>query len=169
MKTEPTSTLLPSAAEPALVTNYAGKISVINRSMRCLVYGVMGSVPFLGLPIAVQAAQLHHQVARETGETWRPWRLLWIGLAELLVMVALGRRQIIPPLWSMVVFALIIHAWLGLRLWRSYRRTRTRLWNPARLWLSWGGWLAWLSIIVMAQIFAYLVWMVAYMTKGGRF
>jgi hypothetical protein len=50
------------------------KVSVIERSLRAFVYSLIGLVPVLGLPLAVQAFTLSLRVQTETAGEWNPAR-----------------------------------------------------------------------------------------------
>lgn len=147
---------LKPATPLASVPAHPDKISVIQRSMRCLVFGVIGAVPLLGVAVAMEAARLHHRVALETGERWRPERWLWAWMAELAVVTGVSLLYFVEPWILAGVWAGAV-LFLGWRLRRLYGRTRPALWNPARAWLYWGGWLAWTNLMLLAQVLTSLV------------
>jgi hypothetical protein len=153
---QPTTDLAPRG-------DYAEKIVVIRRSMRCLMYSLIGAIPALGVANAIQAARLHYQLARETGETWRPLRLLWFWLGESLIMISLacggGKKSFFLAYALMIttIIWMLVVLYLGWRMWRLYHRTQPKLWNPGRLWLFWGGWLAWFNITLVAQFLTLLI------------
>ncbi len=71
----------------------AERIHLIERSLRCFVYGILSLIPFLGLGFAVLALRLHFKTWAETGDGWNPARsylLLAFCLAWLGVLVSVG-------------------------------------------------------------------------------
>jgi hypothetical protein len=58
------------------------KIEMIECSLRCFVYGLLGLVPILGIPMAVRSAALYRRVKRGRGEMWNPAHryLFWGGV-----------------------------------------------------------------------------------------
>jgi hypothetical protein len=157
-----------SATNGALVTplgDYAEKVSVIRRSMRCLVYSILGSVPCLGLPIAIQAASLHRQVARETGEAWRLRTVVLVWLFQFPI-VLIGRSWRImhhASAFAGIVFLI----WMSILFWGQFRRTQPRLWNPGRTWLFWGGWLAWTNLVLFVQILLFALFSAIELWREG--
>lgn len=64
------------------------RIRLIERSLRCFVFGLLSLIPLLGLGPAILAIHLHFKVWSESGAEWNPGRryaiagfcLAWIGL-----------------------------------------------------------------------------------------
>ncbi|HUL51300.1 MAG TPA: hypothetical protein VLU94_01820 [Candidatus Nitrosotalea sp.] len=69
------------------------RIRLIERSLRCFVYGWFSLIPLLGLGMAVTALGLHFKTWADTGDSWNPARrylfagfiLAWIG-----VLISIG-------------------------------------------------------------------------------
>lgn len=62
------------------------KVEMIERSISCFQYGLLGLLPVIGIPMAVRALLLHHRIQRsQTGE-WNPAQryLLWGGICARL-------------------------------------------------------------------------------------
>jgi hypothetical protein len=73
------------------------RIGLIERSLRCFVFGLLSLVPLLGLGPAVIALRLHFRTWSESGGEWNPARryvtvgfwLAWTGILVSLLSVAL--------------------------------------------------------------------------------
>lgn len=65
------------------------RIEIINRSLRCFVFGLLGLVPVLGIPASAVSFVQYWQVARRLDGNWNPAEtyLAW-GLA--LAIAGLG-------------------------------------------------------------------------------
>lgn len=67
----------------------AHRIRLIERSLRCFVFGFLSLIPLIGLGPAVLAVSLHFKVWSESGTEWNPairyatagFCLAWIGIA----------------------------------------------------------------------------------------
>lgn len=46
------------------------KIQIINKSLRCFVYGLLSLLPFIGIPLVVGAYKNYFQVRRLSGTEW---------------------------------------------------------------------------------------------------
>jgi hypothetical protein len=56
------------------------RIEILQRSQRCLVYGVLSLLPIVGLPLAALALSQHWRVKARGGNDWNPARnYLWWG------------------------------------------------------------------------------------------
>jgi hypothetical protein len=72
------------------------KAQIIERSLNCFAYGLVGLVPGLGIPFAIVALQEHWRVKRDGVGMWNPARtyLKWgiicarLSLAISLILVA---------------------------------------------------------------------------------
>lgn len=127
------------------------RVRMIRRSIRCLVFGLIGVVPFLGVTLAWLALGLHRQVLLETGERWHPGFLHRLWLAGLLIVPVLDRWAGLERLSLFVLLLLMAQgAWLR----QQYRRESGREFNPARRELYWGAGLAYtgLAITVAAAV-----------------
>ncbi len=83
----------------------AERIDLIERSLRCFVYGWLSLIPLIGLAMALIAIGLHFKTGSDTGDGWNPARryllagsyLAWIGVLisvgalALFVMVLMNR------------------------------------------------------------------------------
>jgi hypothetical protein len=58
----------PRIPDPSLMKD----ITVINASLRCFVFGLVGLVPVIGLPFAVAAIVQSRKVGRASGSEWNP-------------------------------------------------------------------------------------------------
>jgi len=56
-----------------------GKIEMIQRSQRCFVYGLLGLLPVIGIPMVIRASMEHYRVKKEWRDQWNPARryLFW--------------------------------------------------------------------------------------------
>jgi len=64
----------------------AAKIRMLQASVRCLVFGLLGLVPVVGLPFALAALWISGQVRRQEKQLWnaaRPYRLIGVACAAL--------------------------------------------------------------------------------------
>jgi hypothetical protein len=71
----------------------AERIQLIERSLRCFVYGMLSLVPLVGLGFAALTIRLHFKTWAEAGDRWNPaQRYLQFGfcLAWLGVLVSVG-------------------------------------------------------------------------------
>jgi hypothetical protein len=70
------------------------KIEMIDRSLRCFDFGLLGLLPVIGIPMAIFSAVQYGRVRRGQGEMWNPAHryLFWggvcarMGLALFLVV-----------------------------------------------------------------------------------
>jgi hypothetical protein len=58
------------------------KIEIIEGSLRCFAYGLIGLLPGIGIPMAVLSAFQYSRVRRGQGEMWNPAHryLFWGGV-----------------------------------------------------------------------------------------
>jgi hypothetical protein len=58
------------------------KIEMIERSLRCFVFGLLGLLPIIGIPMAIYSAVQYRRIKRGQGEMWNPAHryLFWGGL-----------------------------------------------------------------------------------------
>jgi hypothetical protein len=83
------------------------KIKMLNSSMRCFVYGMLGLIPLFGLPFALAALWISGRVRVKEKQMWnaaRPYRIwgvvcaafgtvLWTGVLAIVVVRALMIAQ----------------------------------------------------------------------------
>ncbi|MGZ4964229.1 MAG: hypothetical protein ACXWC8_16865, partial [Limisphaerales bacterium] len=50
------------------------KVVLIERSLSCFYFGVVGLIPFLGIPHAIRALQQYWRVKRDINGMWNPAR-----------------------------------------------------------------------------------------------
>jgi hypothetical protein len=69
------------------------RIRLIERSLRCFVYGLLSLIPLVGLGLALLAIRLHFRTWAESGGDWNPAKRYLLGgfcLAWLGVLLSLG-------------------------------------------------------------------------------
>ena len=67
-------------------TNAAAKIEMMNNSMRCFVFGLLGLLPIIGLPFALAALWYSGRIRSSEQKLWnpaKPYRVAGIGSAAL--------------------------------------------------------------------------------------
>ena len=83
------------------------KIKMLKSSMRCLVFGLLGLIPVIGLPFALAALWISGQVRASEKQLWnaaRPYRIwgvvcaatgtiLWTGVLMIIIARALMISQ----------------------------------------------------------------------------
>ncbi len=83
----------------------AAKIKMMQTSIRCLVFGLLGLVPVVGVPFALTALRLSYIVRGQETKFWNPaknYRILGLICASLGALI-----------WSVVDTILIYHACTG--------------------------------------------------------
>jgi hypothetical protein len=74
----------------------ADRIRLIERSLRCFVFGLLSLMPLIGLGLALLAIRLHWQTWADSGGVWNPARSYLLGgfclacLGFLLSLVAIA-------------------------------------------------------------------------------
>ncbi|MFZ0827276.1 MAG: hypothetical protein WAO02_07620 [Verrucomicrobiia bacterium] len=85
----------------------SAKIKMLNSSMRCLVFGLLGLVPVIGLPFAIAALWISGRVRLREKQMWnaaQPYRIwgvicaafgtvLWTGVLAIVIVRALMIAQ----------------------------------------------------------------------------
>jgi hypothetical protein len=58
------------------------KIEMMERSLRCFAYGLIGLLPVIGIPMALLSSAQYRRVKRGCGEMWNPAHryLFWGGV-----------------------------------------------------------------------------------------
>ncbi len=71
------------------------RIEVIEGSLRCFAYGLIGLLPVIGIPMAVFSAFQYSRVKRGQGEMWNPAQryLFWGGVCA---RMSLGLFLLVP-------------------------------------------------------------------------
>ena len=78
------------------------KVEMIERSLRCFFFGVLGFLPFIGLPMSIIASRDYRRVTAAQGALWNPAGpyLLWGGICARLSLFLL-----IP--WTIIIIVII--------------------------------------------------------------
>jgi hypothetical protein len=77
------------------------KIQMMENSLRCLMFGLLGLLPFIGLPFAFVALILSANVRAGQRQFWNPARPYWIcGM----ICAAIGL-----VFWSMMLTLILYH------------------------------------------------------------
>jgi hypothetical protein len=88
-------------------TDVSAKIKMLNSSMQCFVFGMLGLIPVIGLPFALAALWISGRVRVKEKQLWnaaRPYRIwgvvcaafgtvLWTGVLAIVVARALMIAQ----------------------------------------------------------------------------
>jgi len=71
---------------PAAPGDALAKVAMLQNSLRCLIFGLLGLLPILGLPFAVASLVLAGKVRQAERHHWNPARAycLWGGAAAAL-------------------------------------------------------------------------------------
>jgi hypothetical protein len=108
---------------------------LIRRSLRCFLFGLIGTIPVIGLGLAYQAIRLHQKAAADMGESWQPPRVRWHWTLGLLCLW--GYDYFLGWLGFLAIF--VIFAWLQTNhVRRGFSVNQDRFWNPAERHSSWG-------------------------------
>jgi hypothetical protein len=81
------------------------KVQVIERSLRCFTFGVVGLLPVIGVPFALIALGNFTQVKRRKGSIWNPAGR-YLGTGALCATAGLG-------LTFLIVSAIAIQMWFA--------------------------------------------------------
>jgi hypothetical protein len=125
------------------------RVRVINRSVRCFRFGIVGVIPCFGLGMVWLAFKLCRAVAAETGE---PVKLYPLFLSSA-VGVGLAAVHFLADMQEGVLADAIVL--LGLQLFflrRQYLKNAPAEWNPARHLMYWGILLANLGLLLSAVV-----------------
>ncbi len=74
--------------------NAAAKIAMLEGSMRCLVFGLLGLIPLIGLPFALLALWNSGRIRRKEKQFWNPaksyriWGGIFAGLGTAFFVLA---------------------------------------------------------------------------------
>jgi hypothetical protein len=107
----------------------ADKVRVINRSVRCFRFGLVGVVPCFGLGTVWLAFKLFRDIAAETGEPVKLYPLYLTSVAGVCLGAACGAHDLASGVLADAVLLLVL-PFLFLR--RQYLRNTPVEWNPAR-------------------------------------
>jgi hypothetical protein len=78
----------------------SAKIKILNSSLRCLVFGMLGLIPVIGLPFALAALWISGRVRAMEKQMWnaaQPYRIWGV------VCAAAG-----PIFWGFILFLIIL-------------------------------------------------------------
>jgi hypothetical protein len=148
---------------PNLAPRSVDMVRVIRRSMRCLVFGLIGLVPILGTGLAVQALRLRQAVSAELGEDWGR---LHVSLYWILGMVALWAADGAFGLPGDVVVSFVVLVMQSWHVWRSLPPESKEYWNPGRPELVWGIMFAYAGLGGSLWLLALLVYRLAKLVGG---
>jgi hypothetical protein len=133
----------------SLELHYPEKVRVIRQSIRCLVFGFIGVIPFLGLPLALQTLQLRRAIGRTTGDESSLRRVFAMAVACFLWL------PLYLVVWDLTGLGMVLcvfaagAAVLFKGVAGSAASTR---WNPARGTLYFGVWLSCIGLFATAGL-----------------
>jgi hypothetical protein len=132
------------------------RVRVINRSVRCFVFGVIGAIPCFGLSMAWLAFKLYREVAEETGERVNllPFQVCSVSL----ILAAAFTPFDIPEV--LVTYGVLMFGLQILFLRRQYHKNAPAEWNPARHLVYWGIGLANMGILLSAAMALAIIYLV---------
>lgn len=134
----------------------ADRVRVINRSVRCFVFGVIGAIPCFGLSMAWLAFKLYRQVAEETGERAN---LVPLHTCTVALIVAAAFTPFDIP-GVLVAFGALMFGLQILFLRQQYQRNTPAEWNPARHLIYWGIGLANVGILSSTAVILWVIYLV---------
>jgi hypothetical protein len=137
-----------AAIEPAPLPP-PDRVRMINRSVRCFIFGLVGAIPCFGMGMVWLAFKLYRDIAAETGEKVILFPLHLTSLAGLAVAVSCFISDL-PD--GILADALVF---LGLQfvfLRRQYLKNAPAEWNPARHLMYWGLGLANVGLLLTAAV-----------------
>ncbi len=108
---------------------HTDRTRVIQRSLRCFHFGLIGLVPVIGVVPALLAIASYHQCARDIGDTWQP---KWLLIGWLIPILYVG---IYTYSMSLDGFALMILVGAAIQIAaivEAWRHQDYLAWNPAR-------------------------------------
>lgn len=81
--------------------NKPAKVIIIERSLSCFMWGLLGLIPVLGVPMALRAMQQNWRVSRDAKGTWNPahryllWGIVCARVGVFAFIILLGAALII--------------------------------------------------------------------------
>jgi len=106
----------------------ADRVRMINRSVRCFVFGIMGAVPCFGLSMAGLAFKLFRQVAEEAGERVN---LIPLHICTISLVIAGAFTPFEYP-GTLMIYGVAMITLQILFLREQYLRNTPAEWNPGR-------------------------------------
>jgi len=134
----------------------ADRVRVINRSVRCFIFGVIGAIPCFGLSMAWLAFKLFRETAVETGERVNLIPLQFCSFS--LIVAAAFTPWEIPNI--LVTYGLLMVGFQILFLRQQYLKNAPPEWNPARHLLYWGIGLANMGVLLSAAAVLWAIYLV---------
>jgi hypothetical protein len=134
----------------------ADRVRVINRSIRCFIFGVIGAIPCFGLSMAWLAFKLYRETAEETGERVNLFPLHFCSVS---IIVAAAFTPFDTP-DILVTYGLLMFGLQILFLRRQYQENAPPEWNPARHLLYWGIGLANTGVLLSAAAALWAIYLV---------
>ncbi len=125
------------------------RVRVINRSMRCFIFGIVGIVPWFGIGMACLAFKLFLEVAEETGEAVKVYPL-FITTVSGLAVCSVCFVEGMPDQVLIAGLAMLALQFFFLR--QQYARNAPSEWNAARHLVYWGIAMANLGIVLSAAV-----------------
>jgi hypothetical protein len=125
----------------------ADPVRVINRSVRCFIFGLVGAVPCFGLGMVWLTFKLYRAIAAETGESAKLYPI-YLTTASGVAVAAVCASCNLPDGVLADVMALLVLQFLFIR--QQYLRNTPVEWNAARHLMYWGLGLASLGLILSA-------------------
>ncbi|HTA29839.1 MAG TPA: hypothetical protein VK731_05110 [Candidatus Cybelea sp.] len=133
------------------------KVRVINRSVRCFIFGLIGAVPCFGLGMVWLAFKLYRDIAAETGERVKLFPLYLTSAAGVWVAAACSVNNM-PG--GVLADAIVLFVLQFLFIRQQYLRNAPAEWNPARHLMYWGLGLANLGSILSAVTVLLVIYLV---------
>ncbi len=133
------------------------KVRVINRSVRCFIFGLIGAVPCFGLGMVWLAFKLFRGIAAETGERVKFFPLYLTSAAGVWVAASCSVNNMPTGVLADAILLLVLQ-FLFLR--QQYLRNAPAEWNPARHLMYWGLGLANLGSILSAVTVLLVIYLV---------
>jgi hypothetical protein len=125
----------------------ADPVRVINRSIRCFIFGLVGAVPCFGLGMIWLTFKLYRDIAAETGEPVKLYPIYLTTVSGVAVAAVCAFCDLPDGVLADVV-ALLVLQFIFIR--QQYVRNAPTEWNPARHLMYWGLGLASLGLILSA-------------------
>jgi hypothetical protein len=110
-------------------------VRVINRSVRCFIFGLVGAVPCFGIGMVWLAIKLYRDIAAETGEKIKLYPL-YVTSAAGLGVAAICFTNDLPD--GVLADAIVMLGLQFLFIRRQYLKNAPAEWNPARHLMYWG-------------------------------
>jgi len=136
---------------PSLVPPSVDPVRLIRRSVRCLFFGAIGFVPFVGLGLAEQALRLRRSILAELGIGWKNPQVHWLWLLAMVAVWSTDRFL------GLVADSIVLVALLLLQGWwvsKKFPAQSGIVWNPGYWHVFWGVILAYGGVLNSLAILA---------------